>query len=705
MTKHESNPSQRADNGPGQNPGNPADKPAANPAGQSPGKGPTNPTGQSPDKPAVSFLVERAAEAGITLPPLGKTPRRWPRALRAPKGDPLFYGTTQKGFLTEVMKSCRGPILAQTLALSVGTVLGALIPFIMGESIDSAIAHGLTGPTWAWLGIFVGLIFIMAIGDGLNQVAEITAFLNGCFGPARSVAHRISRAGRSAKQDKPAGDVVTGIINDSDMVGAAVLFVAEVISSVLAIIVVTAVMFKMSPLLGTVVLVGLPIALAGIALLVKPMQKKFAVMREEQGKLTTISTDAVMGLRVLRGVGGEKFYNQRYREQSQEVRDAGVRVARNQAALNITRTSVPQLFIAVVTGLGAFLTFEGVISVGELVAFAGMTAYLSTPFNVAGQAAYLGSRAWVGAKKLSDFSAVEPPTNGDFIREVEEDEDALATGIDFGTVPLTDVTSGVTVEPGILSALVAPSPATSSEIAKRLTRISDDAQVLAGGRDLRTLPVADVRRGILLSEDDAQLFRGTLHAGLRGVSARDPEVRGVTELVYREHLEEAARREGTLFRVDRVPDDPRLAESMRVADAGDVLDSLTGGMAGWLSERGRNLSGGQRQRVALARAIYADAPVLVAVEPTSAVDSHTEERISAALKTGREGKTTVVVTASPLWLEKCDQVIVLDEGGAEVARGTHRELQERAARRETGAVLYRRIIEREAGGNDETSGS
>lgn len=653
--------------------------------------------------PAVQFLVDRAAESGIKLPPLGKTPKRWPKMLRAPKGDPLFYGTTQKGFLVAVMKSCRGPILAQTLALSVGTVLGALIPYLMGQSIDSAIAFGLSGPTWGWLGGFTVLILVMSLGDGANQMAEIAAFLNGCFGPARSVAHRISRAGRSAKQDKPAGDVVTGIINDSDMVGAAVLFVAEVVSSIVAIIVVTVIMFRMSPLLGTVVLIGLPIALAGIALLVKPMQKKFAHMREEQGKLTTISTDAVMGLRVLRGVGGEKFYNQRYREQSQRVRAAGIAVAANQGALNITRTSVPQLFIAVVTGLGAFLTFEGAISVGELVAFAGMTAYLSTPFNVAGQAAYLGSRAWVGAKKLADFSAVEPPTNGDLITEVEEDEGALAGGFNFASVPLTDVTSGVSVEPGILTALVAPSPSTSADLAKRLTRVSDDAEVLAGERDLRTLPVADVRSGILLSEDDAQLFRGTLHAGLRGVHADDPPSRGVTELVYREHLEEAARKEGTLFRADRVPDDPRLAASMTVADAGDVLDSLTGGMAGWLSERGRNLSGGQRQRVALARAVYADAPILVAIEPTSAVDSHTEERISAGLKAERKGKTTVIVSASPLWLEKCDQVIVLDEGGAEVARGTHAELRKRADAGEDGATLYRSIIEREAGESDETT--
>ena len=314
---------------------------------------PTSPwnSGSTEASGATQFLEERADEAGIKLPPLGKTPKRWPKMLQAPKGPPLFYGTTQKGFLLAVMKACRGPIIVQTIALSVGTVIGALLPAIMGSSIDSAIDFGLSGPTWGWLALFVGLILVMSLGDGFNQMGEIAAFLNGCFGPARTVAHRISRAGRAAKQDKPAGDVVTGIIDDSDKVGAAVLFVAEVVSSLLAITVVTFVMYQMSPLLATVVVIGLPIALISIALLVKPMQRKFAVVREESGKLTTISTDAVMGLRVLRGVGGEDYYNARYREQSHRVRDAGIAAARNQAALNITRTSVPQLFIAVITGL------------------------------------------------------------------------------------------------------------------------------------------------------------------------------------------------------------------------------------------------------------------------------------------------------------------------------------------------------------------
>lgn len=661
-----------------------------------------------PDSSAVQFLTAKAEEVGVDLPPLGKTPRRWPKVLQAPRDDPGYFGDTRGQFLKSVAKHARGAIVLQTVALSVGTVLGALLPFVLGKGIDAAISDGLSAPTWQWIGLFTVMILVMSIGDGVNQMGEIAAFLRGSLGSARVVAHRVSRAGRAAKQDKPAGDVVTGIINDSARIGEAVLFVAEVISSILAIAVVTVAMYSMSTVLATMVIIGLPIALAGIGVMVKPLEKKVARMRAEQGTLTTISTDAVSGLRVLRGVGGEKFYNSRYKRQSQKVKDAGIAMAHNQAALTVMRTALPQLFIAVITGYGAFLTFRGQITAGDLVAFAGMTAYLSTPFNVAGQAAYVGTRAWVGAKKLAEFSSVEPPTSDAAVPSsktlLEDEDDLLAGPAGFAGAPLTDVQSGIAVKPGILTAVVSKSPAQSAELAKRLARVSDEYEVRSGDRDLRTFPLAQVRKSILLSEADAQLFRGTIHAVLRGAAAVEPLPRGVTELVYRERIEEESREEGSLFRPDRVPEDARLYEAMNVADAQDVLESVPGGMAGWLSERGRNLSGGQRQRVALARALYQDAPVLVAIEPTSAVDSHSEERISGRVRDARAGKTTLVVTASPLWLDKCDEVIVLGDDGLEVARGSHNQLKRSAEAGDKGAILYRQIIEREAGGDSEASG-
>ena len=97
------------------------------------------------------------------------------------------------------------------------------------------------------------------------------------------------------------------------------------------------------------------------------------------------------------------------------------------------------------------------------------------------------------------------------------------------------------------------------------------------------------------------------------------------------------------------------------------------GWQGEVEERGRGLSGGQRQRVVLARALLVDPPVLVLVEPTSAVDAHTEARIAERVLEQRRGRTTLVTTVSPLWLRHVDEIALISDGQV-VVTGTHEQL-------------------------------
>ncbi|MDD9205282.1 ABC transporter ATP-binding protein, partial [Georgenia sp. 10Sc9-8] len=101
-------------------------------------------------------------------------------------------------------------------------------------------------------------------------------------------------------------------------------------------------------------------------------------------------------------------------------------------------------------------------------------------------------------------------------------------------------------------------------------------------------------------------------------------------------------------------------------------------------------------RVALARALLTEAPALVLIEPTSAVDAHTEARIAARLARHRRGRSTVVVTTSPLVLEHADEVVLLD-GGRERVRGPHRVLLARAADGDRDAGAYRAVVHRGSG--------
>jgi ABC-type multidrug transport system fused ATPase/permease subunit len=122
------------------------------------------------------------------------------------------------------------------------------------------------------------------------------------------------------------------------------------------------------------------------------------------------------------------------------------------------------------------------------------------------------------------------------------------------------------------------------------------------------------------------------------------------------------------------------------AAAQDVLEALPAGLDSQVEERGRSFSGGQRQRLSLARALLTEAPTLVLVEPTSAVDAHTEAAVAARMREHRAGRTTVVMTASPLVLDQADHVVLL-AGGRVAAEGSHRELLARSR-------AYRRTVVR-----------
>jgi ABC-type bacteriocin/lantibiotic exporter with double-glycine peptidase domain len=131
-----------------------------------------------------------------------------------------------------------------------------------------------------------------------------------------------------------------------------------------------------------------------------------------------------------------------------------------------------------------------------------------------------------------------------------------------------------------------------------------------------------------------------------------------------------------------------VARAVRASAADDIVQGLPEGLDSAVAAQGRSLSGGQRQRVRLVRALLAEPEVLLAVEPTSALDAHTEAAVARRLHAERTGRTTVVTTTSPLVLDHADTVHYLVDGKVAASGGHRRLLAE-----EPG---YRALVARDA---------
>lgn len=135
---------------------------------------------------------------------------------------------------------------------------------------------------------------------------------------------------------------------------------------------------------------------------------------------------------------------------------------------------------------------------------------------------------------------------------------------------------------------------------------------------------------------------------------------------------------GRLGRAD--PDRRAWREAVGYSGADEVIDSLPAKENTVLSKKfdeGHDLSGGQWQRMGIARGIYRDASVLVADEPTAALDARAEARVFAGLQhasTSHRGRrTTVLVTHRLANIRSADRILVLEKGRL-IEQGTHDEL-------------------------------
>ena len=646
-----------------------------------------------PESSSRSFPTVPAALSALTARPLqSMTPD-------APLPHPPSLGAG--ALLRWLLRRAAVPVTLATLAACTSNIIQAIVPAFLGQALDAGIENGLNGRVWGIGALLLVLFVVYAVGDTMLSYFGVMTWMRTGFDVDRLVGRQISATGKDLSRQVSTGEVATIIASDADYLGNLIEYLPALLGAAVSFLVVAVLMLRTSVSLGLIVILGMPLVAAIVTLVIRPLQKRQAVQREAQSAVTTITTDTVAGLRILRGIGGEDVFARRYRDASQELRRRGVEVASSQATLMTLQVLLPGLFAAIVVWVAARMAVAGSLTPGGLITFYGYTAYLSWPLWVFTSSVQDYTRAVVGARRLSRLLEVAPAA-GSLVERLSLDP-AAAHPI---SGDLVDAGSGLRLKEGRMTALVCPDPQVSADLATRLGRFTDAGPtVTLAGRPLTTMPLEQVRASVVVSGATAQLFTGTLREALDVRGGPEPQPAGLEDLVRAEAERTTGADVDQQVRPQEreAPGDDRLIEAIGIADAGDVLTSLSEGLAGMITEKGRSLSGGQRQRVALARALLTEAPTLVLIEPTSALDSHTEARVAAQVHRARAGRTTVVVTASPLVLEACDEVVFLDSSGTELLRSTHRELMAMARDGHAQAADYRAVVSRAMGEDAEAN--
>ncbi|MGW2859669.1 ABC transporter transmembrane domain-containing protein [Streptomyces sp. NPDC001205] len=499
----------------------------------------------------------------------------------------------------------------------------ALLPLVIGRAIDEAGRDGDPAGLYLWALLALGLGLIQALaGAGLIQAAV------GAEAHALSYTHRVlmrqvTRLGGTLRAKARSGDVAASAAADVESIGNSFEVVGRSVGAVVAAVLVAVALTVTSPVLGLAVLIGVPAAVVGIGPLLRPLQERDEEQREQMGIATSQAGDIVAGLRILRGIGGEAAFAERFRVTSQQVRRAGESAGRMEAWLEAAGVFLPGLVTVGIAWLGARLALNGTITPGELVAFYGASAFLTLPVSTATEAAETLSLAKVAAGRICTLLRITPVP----------EQPAHPEPLPAGPLSLTDEDTGLTAEAGLLTVVAAPADRAGA-LADRLTRYGEQAApsaVLVGGVPLDRVDLAELRARVLRSGPADTLFSGTVGEELSAGLARS---RGA------------------------------LTDALFAADATDVVEGLPDGLDEYLGEGGRALSGGQRQRLVLARALLAAPDVLVLEDPTASVDAQTEARIVERVAALRAGRTTVVFSDSPLWLGVADRVHLLDADGS-----------------------------------------
>ena len=559
------------------------------------------------------------------------------------------------------------------------------VPLITKSVIDSVVVQGIRSKL---LPLSLAAIALGSIQAGLNFFRRwsLSSAVAGLEKVVRDdLYHHLQRLEPAFHDTWQSGQLLSRVTNDLATVrrfaGFGVVFF---ITNTWSFLLIVALLIRMNWWLG--LLTGclfLP-----VTVLCLRFEKRYRVLsrlsQDQQGDLATYVEEAATGIRVLKSLGRRDEAAARHLTQARLVYKTQIDKARLRGTFWASLDLAPNAVIGLLLLLGALAVSRHELSLGGLVAFVTLTLLLVWPIEAMGFIIATGQEAATAAQRIYEIFDTEPaitdPAGAD--AGAGPDRPGLSSGrwqsgrkaqaaaavtgaapatagpaaqrgagrlafdrvaFSYPAVPalvLRDVS--LELEPGETVALVGATGSGKTTLLHLVPRLADATagRITLDGADIRGLPLPELRSRIGCAFEDATLFSASV-------------------------------RENVGFGVQHASEEAILA-ALDAAQAEFVAD-LPWGLDTRIGEQGMALSGGQRQRVALARAILARPQVLLLDDPLSALDVHTEAKVTAALAEVLTTSTALIVAHRPSTVILADRVAMLADGVI-AAVGTHSEL-------------------------------
>lgn len=551
--------------------------------------------------------------------------------------------------LKDFFKQYKKNYLIAFITMILSNLLRVLLPYIVGLIIDYMLNDTLTSNLLERL---VTIFIVSTIGSYLFEFIWSYFLFTGAAHLQRNLrkdlmAHFLNR--RAIFYEKfRVGDIMARSTQDVRSIAQTAGFGMMILmdSTIFLITIVLVMGFTVSWSLTFFSMLPLIILAYLFGKVGNMVEKRYSISQEAFSSLNNDVLEVVDGIRVIRAYVKEEAYVDKFRKQTESLLEKNNKVAEANALF----MPAVKLFTSITTvisfGYGAYLVYNGQLSVGDIVAYQMYLAMLVWPIISIGELTNVLRQGNASMERVEFLLSTKDDLEKDGSHTVEKTGNVVMEDFNFQYPSSTNrnlKNLQFTVPKGKLVGIVGKTGAGKTTLLRQL---------------LRQYPLGE---GMVEYNNRSLL------------DYQRKEFQDLIGYVPQDHiLFSRSVRENILFGKPEASEE-EIVDSIRIASFEEDLKHMEEGIDTLVGEKGVSISGGQKQRISLARAIIKDPEILILDDSLSAVDAKTEQNIIQNIQQNRADKTTIISTHRLSAIKEADEIVVLEDGEI-VERGTHEEL-------------------------------